>query len=81
MMAKDFKQVYLSLDDAARMRLLAQLAYLLTIDARDTYVPQSEELSDPARLRSFTSCNTVCWRRFLNSPTDDIPILLTKSSL
>src|SRR4051794_14022988 len=53
MTSRDFKRLYLSLSDQERMRLLARVAFNLTVDARDTYVVESEEIADPIRLRGF----------------------------
>jgi hypothetical protein len=53
MTSRDFRNLYLSLSDPEKLRLLARVAFNLTIDARDTYVAGSEEIADPVRLRRF----------------------------
>jgi hypothetical protein len=36
-----------------KVRFLSRLAFELTVAARDTYVPQTEDLSHPAHLRAI----------------------------
>lgn len=42
---------YSSLPAIEQLRLLAEYAHDLTVIARGTYVPQSEDIADPRRLR------------------------------
>lgn len=42
---------YAALNPAAQARCLARLACQLTIEARGTYIPQTEAIADPTRLR------------------------------
>ena len=47
----EFKGFYLSLDNTGKARLLALLAFDLSIAARDTYAVGTEDLADPRRMR------------------------------
>ncbi len=40
-----------ALDSDTKIRFLARLAFELTIAARATYVPQSDDIDDPAAIR------------------------------
>jgi hypothetical protein len=46
-------QAFSGLSRDNKIRFLSRLAFELTIVARDTYVPQSEELSRPAHMRAI----------------------------
>ena len=45
--------VFLSLTAEQQARELARWAHAATVDARDTYIPGTEGVADPARLRRF----------------------------
>lgn len=44
---------YKKLGDTAQIRLLGAIAHSLTVDARDTYIPGTEGIADPVRLRGI----------------------------
>lgn len=44
---------FCALNRSQQLLLLARFGHELTVDARDTYVPQSLEISAPERLRAF----------------------------
>jgi len=44
---------YKKLDQQGQIRLLGSIAHSLTIDARETYIPGTEGIADPVRLRGM----------------------------
>ena len=58
-----------------KRRLLARLSFELTIVARDTYVPSSEDIAAPQQLRSFNEIQhrvTSCLLELLDNRGDDL---------
>ncbi|MEA2710788.1 MAG: hypothetical protein QOF78_3389 [Phycisphaerales bacterium] len=53
MSERDFKTIYLSADERGKLRLLARFAFDLTIEARATYAPQGELITDDRRIRAI----------------------------
>ncbi len=51
MKAAQIAKRYESLSPAAQARCLGRLAHCVTIWARDTYIPQTEAIANPTRLR------------------------------
>jgi hypothetical protein len=57
-----------------KVRLLARLAFELTIAARDTYVPGSKDIAEPHQLRAFNEMQhrvTSCLSVLLVKRTDE----------
>ncbi len=50
---QDAAHRFSALSNRQQLLFLARFGHELTVDARDTYVPQSLEISDPERLRAF----------------------------
>jgi hypothetical protein len=58
-----------------KLRLLARLSFELTIAARDTYLPGSEDIAAPRQLRSFNEMQhrvTSCLLESLDKRNDDL---------
>jgi hypothetical protein len=53
MTAKALAQTFSALSSDEQAGLVAQWSHLLTIDARDTYIPGTQGIADPVRLRGF----------------------------
>ena len=53
MTAKSLTQAFATLNLEQQAQHLARWACALTIDARDTYIPGTEAIADPVRLRKF----------------------------
>jgi hypothetical protein len=53
MTAKALAQTFSALSSDEQAALVAQWSHLLTIDARDTYIPGTQGIADPVRLRGF----------------------------
>lgn len=51
--AQDAAHRFASLSRSKQVLFLARFGHELTVDARDTYVPQSLEIWDPEKLRAF----------------------------
>ena|ERR1035437_4121490 len=53
MNAKSLAQCFAALPPNEQAKLLATWMHALTIDARDTYIPGTQGIADPVRLRGF----------------------------
>ncbi len=53
MTAEQFLKKYVALNVEQRIAFLARLAASLTVDARGTYVPGTDGVAEPPRLREF----------------------------
>jgi hypothetical protein len=53
MNAKSLVQIYESLSPGEQAKALASWMHAATIDARDTYIPGTQGIADPVRLRGF----------------------------
>jgi len=53
MTAKALAQTFSALSSDEQAALVAQWSHMLTIDARDTYIPGTLGIADPVRLRGF----------------------------
>lgn len=51
MTTSEIRKSFYSLSDSEKVHVLLSLAARLTVFARDTYVPGTEEIAEPARLR------------------------------
>ncbi|HEY4330293.1 MAG TPA: hypothetical protein VGN88_11200 [Phycisphaerae bacterium] len=70
MTVKALAQAFAALRPHDQAELLAGWGYALTIDARDTYIPGTQAVADPVRLRGFNEIeHRVCGqlRAILNS--------------
>jgi hypothetical protein len=53
MTEQEFKSRFKTFSAGDQALFLVRLAADLTVEARGTYIPQSEDVSDPSRLRMF----------------------------
>ena len=68
--------VYCALSASEQLRVLADYAHELTVIARGTYIPQTEDIADPRRLRLVNEVQhrvTGHIRRLISGTTERYP--------
>jgi hypothetical protein len=72
---EDIARTATQLSPEQKRRFFARLSFELTIKARDTYVPGSEDIAEPRQLRSFNEIQhrvTSCLLKLLDNGNDDL---------
>jgi hypothetical protein len=72
---EDIARAATQLSPEQKRRLLARLSFELTIAARETYLPGSEDIAAPQQLRSLNEIQhrvTSCLLELLDNGNDDL---------
>src|ERR1700743_2257665 len=72
---EDIARAAKQLSPEQKQRFLARLSFELTIAARDTYLPGSEDIAAPQQLRSINEIQhrvTGCLLELLDNRNDDL---------
>jgi hypothetical protein len=72
---EDIVRTATQLSPEQKRRFFARLSFELTIKARNTYVPGSEDVAEPRQLRTFNELQhrvTSCLLKLLDDGNDDL---------